>query len=232
MEKKSKHSKYYGVTRSQKADRWRVQIVINGKRMRAGSFLDERDAAIVYDNIVRENNLDRRLNFPDPEPENTIPNTRLIRLTQGMFAIIDEEYYESVSKYIWYAIKDKNTYYARSYILSNSNRIPIRLHNFIMNSTKMVDHINGNGLDNRRGNLRFCTNMENMQNSKPMRGKSSKYKGVSLFTRYGKFAAQIRVSGVPTVIGYYDDEIDAAIAYDNKAKEVFKEFARLNFPDE
>lgn len=230
--KSEKVSRYYGVNFRKARCRFLAKTIINEKTINIGGFIEEIEAAIAYDNFVRENNLDRRLNFPDPEPENLIPNTRLVRLTRGMFAIVDEEDFERVNQYMWHVKRDKNNYYAVRSSSPTKNIESISLHNFIKNDRGMVDHINGNGLDDRKINLRFCTNMENLQNSKPMRGKSSKYKGVSLFTRYGKFAAQIRVNGVPMVIGYYDDETDAARAYDNKAKDVFKEFARLNFPDE
>jgi hypothetical protein len=100
------------------------------------------------------------------------------------------------------------------------------MHRLIMNAPigYDVDHINHNGLDNRRCNLRVCTRTQNQANSKP-RKKSSKYKGVSWSNSENKWRAFIRINGKGKTIGRFDSELDAAEAYNNEAKKCFGEFA-------
>jgi hypothetical protein len=94
-----------------------------------------------------------------------------------------------------------------------------------------VDHRNGDGLDNRRANLRKCVNGENIANGAKRRdGHSSKYKGVCWHRRDGKFQASIRVHGRTIYLGMFTDEVQAAQAYDVAARAFFGEFAKCNFP--
>lgn len=95
-----------------------------------------------------------------------------------------------------------------------------------------VDHINGDKLDNRKENLRVCTQHENRMNlAKPKRN-SYKFKGVAFNTQYGKWSANISVNGRANYLGLYISEEDAAHAYDYYAKKYFGEFANLNFPND
>ncbi len=91
-----------------------------------------------------------------------------------------------------------------------------------------VDHINGNKLDNRRENLRLCSNAENLRNSKP-RGGSSKYKGVCFHNQNKNWISNITIDGKTIHIGSFDDEVSAALAYDEAAKRLHGEYARINF---
>ena len=93
----------------------------------------------------------------------------------------------------------------------------------------VVDHIDGNGLNNRKSNLRVCTQAQNSLNSRPRRNSSSRYKGVSFYKRDKIWQAQIFYNFRTINIGRFDDEIEAALAYDRKAAELFGEFAYLNF---
>lgn len=93
-----------------------------------------------------------------------------------------------------------------------------------------VDHINGNQTDNRIVNLRVATNAENIANSRPRRGSSSKYLGVAKHTQNGNWMAGITKGGVTIYLGVFDDEQTAARAYDVAAREMHGQFARLNFP--
>lgn len=99
-------------------------------------------------------------------------------------------------------------------------------------SPQMVDHINGDALDNRRQNLRLCVSAQNQRNrQKTPLPTSSRYKGVSRTKRErGKWAAHIEKGGKKTHLGVFGDETDAARAYDAAAREFFGEFARCNFP--
>jgi hypothetical protein len=96
----------------------------------------------------------------------------------------------------------------------------------------VVDHINHNGLDNRKANLRPATKSQNNINKPNIKrkGAHSKYRGVTLEKRINKWQAQIRAKGTHRVIGYFEDEIEAAKAYDAKARKYHGEFAVLNFP--
>ena len=105
------------------------------------------------------------------------------------------------------------------------------MHQFIMRPPKgkVVDHIDGNGLNNRRANLRLCTPRQNRRNTRPRR-KTSAFLGVS--RRGSKYLARIKHDGRQLYLGLFDDEIEAARARDRKACELFGEFAWLNFPDD
>ena len=153
---------------------------------------------------------------------------KLIPLSRGKFAIVDAADFELVNRYKWHANKGGRTYYATS----QEKRRAISMHRLILNAPAglFVDHINHNGTDNRRANLRFCTWAENCRNSLPRQGESSRYKGVHWCKRRKKFFATITFNRKKRGLGYFDCEIDAAKAYDKKAKELFGEFAYLNFP--
>ena len=107
------------------------------------------------------------------------------------------------------------------------------MHRIILNAPKgtMVDHINGNGLDNRKENLRLCTTRENNANQKKNRNNSSGYKGVAKASNCSKWRAYIRVDGVQRHLGNHNTPEEAARAYDAAAKKHFGEYAHLNFPD-
>ena len=96
----------------------------------------------------------------------------------------------------------------------------------------VVDHINHDGLDNRRSNLRVCTIAQNLKNRRPVRGKGVKYKGVIFIKARKKFRTCIQCGEKTLNLGYFDDEISAGKAYDEKARELFGEYAYLNFPEE
>jgi hypothetical protein len=96
--------------------------------------------------------------------------------------------------------------------------------------TEHVDHIDGNGLNNNPENLRIATRTENMRNQKKKSGnRSSQYKGVNFYKRYNKWQSRATVNYKSVSLGYYDTEIEAAIAYDNFVKKEFGEFAKTNF---
>lgn len=157
---------------------------------------------------------------------------REISLKNGRIAIIDDEDYEIVSQYRWYLLKGKNTEYACHKKTENAISLPtILMHRLVMNAPKgsQIDHINGDGLDNRKCNLRFCSHQENSRNSpKNWRG-TSKYKGVGLCKRRKKWRARIKLNNKQVEIGCYNTEIEAATAYNMVALANFRQFARLNY---
>jgi len=163
--------------------------------------------------------------------------TKYIQLTKGFNAIVDNDEYQRCIKHKWYACFSGKKVYARTYINDGIKPKWIRMHRFICHNlkTSCLDHINGNGLDNRKCNLRASTHSQNMYNSEKRKiynGKksSSKFKGVSWFKPAKLWISQIGYKGKLHYIGYFTSEIEAAKAYDKKAKELFGEFAKLNFP--
>ena len=106
----------------------------------------------------------------------------------------------------------------------------ISMHRIILDAPEGMycDHKNHNGLDNRRCNLRLCTNAQNQYNRRLQTGCSSVYKGVCWNKEKKRWQAEIQFEGKAIHIGYYDYQIDAAIAYDDRALELFGEFAYLN----
>lgn len=153
---------------------------------------------------------------------------RVIRLTKGMHTLVDECDYERLSQYKWYMAKSERNYYA----VRNSGRKRIRMHREITGAPedKVVDHIDNDGLNNRRSNLRVCTHKQNSRNARSHKG-TSKYKGVCLHKQYGKWQTAIGCDGKKVLIGYFDDETEAAKAYDEYARKLFGEYAYLNFPE-
>lgn len=156
-----------------------------------------------------------------------------IPLTQGKVTIIDDDMINRVSYFKWYTIKKSRRVGDAYYVVTSfgKKRRHLSMHRLIMGNICdefNVDHINGNGLDNRRENLRICTNSQNAMNRRKLLGCSSIYKGVFYQKRLKKWAARYKINGVRTVIGYFDNEEGAALAYNKAVKIHFGEFALLN----
>lgn len=146
-----------------------------------------------------------------------------IPLTQGEFALVDDDMFAYLSQWKWYL---SDTGYAERKPVSGK----VIMHRDIMGNPKgkQIDHINGNRLDNRRENLRVCNRSQNAMNTEKRSTNKSGYKGVSLDGKSGKWVAHIR----NTYVGGFHDIVEAARAYDAKARELFGDFAKLNFPDQ
>ena len=164
----------------------------------------------------------------------------------GRFALIDREDEALIGKATWravtthrnrgrgddYQIPEYVSAHNRSGVYENFPKY-VYLHRLVMGVVDrrvQVDHINHNGLDCRKSNLRCTTHQENHFNRRPHSGASSRFKGVSWRNRERKWKAQICHNDRITALGLFGSEIEAAIAYDNAAMEVFDEFAYLNFP--
>jgi AP2 domain/HNH endonuclease len=149
-----------------------------------------------------------------------------IPLSQGKFAIVDDADFEQLSQHKWNAQRNGHTFYA-----FRTGKRTIYLHRQLMGALpgQQVDHRDTDGLNNQRDNLRLCSAGENRRNMRKTRG-SSKFKGVSWDKVKAKWTAIIYRDYKKHPLGRFDNEEDAARAYDAKAKELFGEFARLNFP--
>jgi len=153
-----------------------------------------------------------------------------IRLTQGEVALIDDGDSELVSKYKWCAMKQRNTFVAKRGIRVDKKHRTIYMHNFIMGYKNCfeIDHINHNGLDNRRANLRRVTKAQNQYNKQPKHGCSSKYKGVTFERKSDMWQAQIQYKGINKYLGKYSTPEEAALVYNKAAIKKFGEYAFLN----
>jgi hypothetical protein len=153
---------------------------------------------------------------------------KLIRLTQGQFAKVDDEDYFIVSKFTWCAVKkhNKDTFYAYN------GKHKMYLHRLILglDNNYETDHIDGNGLNNQRSNLRKATSAQNNYNRKKLDTPfTSIYKGVHFSKSRRKWIAMIKSGEHHLNLGGFEFEFDAASAYDDAAKQLFGEFAKLNF---
>ena len=156
---------------------------------------------------------------------------RIVELTQGYVALVDDADFARVSAHKWCANKNRNTVYA----YRKDKRRTVYLHRFICEVTERtikVDHDDRNGLNNQRYNLHVCTKngQNNMNQKKRSDGVSSRYKGVSWHKRDKKFYAAIKINGKAKFLGRFDSERDAAKSYDAAGREHFGNFAVCNFP--
>lgn len=163
------------------------------------------------------------------------PSSVEIPLSQGKIAIVDAEDYELVRGYTWCATHKGNNFYAVTHTsrAGGKKSHSVYLHRLLMNPPRgqEVDHINGDSLDNRRCNLRLATKAQNQHNMRIREGGTSKYKGVQWRKDRHKWGARIHYHGKTIILGVFTDEVVAARAYDAKARELFGEFARCNFPE-
>ena len=153
---------------------------------------------------------------------------KLIPLTQDKFAIVDAEDYEWLNQHKWHVLKHGRTEYAGSY----QDGKYIKMHRVLLSAPAglVVDHRDGNGLNNRKSNLRLCTHQENIYNQRPRLGAKSRFRGVCWHKRRRRYEARIQKEGKRYSLGSFADEIEAAVVYDIKAMELFGEFAYFNFP--
>ena len=151
--------------------------------------------------------------------------TKIIPLTQGKIALVDDEDYEYINQWKW-------CYHSEGYAKNNSLEKMRFMHREILHIQDKVDidHINGNKLDNRKENLRVCSRSQNMANSKKHKNSTSKYKGVSWSRSKKRWRVTIMKNRKAYFLGLFDNPVDAATAYDKKALELSGEFAKLNFP--
>ena len=155
-----------------------------------------------------------------------------IQLTQNRVALVDAEDFDIVNPYSWHVcnIRNSNLRYAGCMVRNGDKQVTFLMHRMILNTPKgtEVDHINGDGLDNRRANLRVCKHSENLCNQKLV-SHSSQFKGVYWNKEKLRWRVRIKINRKEKHLGYYDSEEEAGRAYDIAARINFGEFARTNF---
>lgn len=149
-----------------------------------------------------------------------------IFLTKGKIAIVDDGDYDNLVHHEWSAYSNGYGWYARATI----NGKTVTMHRFVLDyyGTLETDHINGNGLDNRRNNLRLATTAENQFNRGPQKNNASGCKGIDWYPRHQAWRARIQAYKRPIFLGYYPSLNDAASAYREAAAKFHGEFARTN----
>ena len=168
---------------------------------------------------------------------------RKIPLTRGKFALVDDADYEWLSQWKWHALKsvrkgETKFYACRHGGYGRNSGVYIYMHRLIMDAPpeRSIDHADTDTLNNQRENLRFATHFENMANKKKQTVKNglpvtSRYKGVNLDKRRGRWNAEIRKGNKKTWLGSFLSEVDAAKAYDAAAVRLHGEFCSINFKD-
>jgi len=150
----------------------------------------------------------------------------------GKYALVDDEDYNLLNVWTWsyQMIRSAGSFreYAGSKIHIEGKHRAIRMHQLIT-GYKETDHIDGNGLNNQKNNLRPATRSQNTQNKRKKAGIKSQYKGITFSKKWNKWVANIWENGKQHYLGAYKSEEEAAMAYDQAAKQRFGEYARLNF---
>lgn len=158
---------------------------------------------------------------------------KTIKLTRGYYALVDDKNFEQLNQWKWYTLIDssKKIYAVRNDIyIKNKKRKIIWMHRLIMNTPKNMetDHRDSNGLNNQIRNLRIVTRIQNSSNRKLNKNNMSGYKGVNQ-KYWNRWQASISVKGKLKYLGLFKTAHQAALAYDLWAKDIYGEFALLNF---
>ena len=168
--------------------------------------------------------------------------SKIIKLTKKYETIVDDNLFEELNKFKWFAAKDtrSDNYYACRRVHKNEklifNKVHIRLHQYIFYIKKQItnfrlqniDHKDGDTFNNQYNNLRLCSTSNNLKNQKLNKRNTSGYKGVSWHKSRKKWRTVIRINKKSIDIGYFISKLDAVKAYNKAATKYYGEFARLN----
>lgn len=205
--------------------KWLSAIQHNGVSRTLGRFADPMLAAQAYDKAAVDlRGPNTRLNFPITP---SLPDgSASIQLTHGMFAIVDVADLPDLGAFMWTAKKSQGgTWYAKRRLPDNTTET---MHARLAGAAGLVvDHKNGNGLDNRRENIRACTHPQNMRNQHRKKFGPSGFKGVCR-SQKGRWRAYIVLNYKQAGLGSFDSPYDAALAYDACARAIHGEFACPN----
>ena len=227
--------------------KWVACISIDGKVVNLGRFYKYEDAVEArecaekehygeyskeeYAELVKREPVYVRNYLPEKYFMEGYGEVYRVPLTQGKYAIIDIEDYDLVSQYKWYSGYEKSSqsFYAKANMKVGEKIIIERLHRLILSAKKgeIVDHINGNTLDNRRCNLRFASAAENIRNSRRRCTNTSGFKGVWWNKQVNKWQSEIKVLGKKIYLGRYNTPELAHEAYCAAALKYFGEFANF-----
>lgn len=146
------------------------------------------------------------------------------------FALVDDQDFDRINKFKWCVVKNSRWIYAGRTIKIDGKQKTLLLHRFVLNCSNdhLVDHRDGDGLNEQRLNLRIATNAENVRNGKKQKNNTSGFKGVSLVKSSGKYEAQIAYKNKTFHLGKYSTPTEAAKIYNQKAIELHGQFAKLN----
>lgn len=157
---------------------------------------------------------------------------KLIPLTRGMFAVVDDDLFDKLSRYKWHAVKPHRKFYAATSVTLEGVTYSIYMHRMVVGLDGItgleVDHRDGDGLNNQKQNLRASNRSENMRNRGKNSNNTSGYKGVYFCSRTKRWRARIQTNGIYTHLGRFATPEAAAAAYDAAAAKLHGEFARLN----
>lgn len=155
-----------------------------------------------------------------------------LELSKGYYCLIDEGDLERVSAYNWFVIVSRNHVYASTNMWANGKRRTVKLHRWLMGctweDTKLVDHIDGDTLNNTKSNLRIVSKQQNNTNSKVRKDSRSGFKGVFVTRREDRWEARIRINGRQVYLGTFDSPQLAALCYDENATHLWGEHAKTN----
>lgn len=156
-----------------------------------------------------------------------------IQLTKGQVTLVDDGDYEWLNRWKWHAVPNHRAFYVmRNIRIAKNKKTSEQMHRLILGlkpgDKRECDHVDGNGLNNQRENLRICSLSQNSQSSRKRKGCTSKYKGVHWDRRDRKWISQAQVNEKRIRLGCFDAEVDAAKAYDTAALKYYGEFARTN----
>ena len=147
---------------------------------------------------------------------------------QGKFTLVDDVDYLYLKAWKWFCTR--RGYVVKSMTIDNLKQKSVRMHRIIMDAPKQleVDHRDHNPLNNQRHNLRLCTHSQNKMNTEKLNNTTSKFKGVHWHKPLNRWCSRIKINSKKIHLGYFKNEIDGAKAYNEKAIELFGEFANLN----